>query len=188
FMTERSGSAKKYGIITAGNIIDPNYRKGIHVTLVNTGSETFYVRREIACAQIIFLPFCENIILEEYYEDFEETERGNRRFGSSDMIGMYCIHYTKIIQYIHTQQTMKRGISVLHKQKNNDYNSSFNCIVFVLKYSINSIRNKSLHSQFYSNKNTGNKTTKSKKQNPQIHRKTMKNQNKSYGIGNYFNH
>ncbi|MCP4986652.1 MAG: hypothetical protein GY928_11540, partial [Colwellia sp.] len=25
FMTERSGSAKKYGIITAGNIIDPNY-------------------------------------------------------------------------------------------------------------------------------------------------------------------
>lgn len=76
----RSSLACK-GIITAGGVIDSDYRGGIGVILINTSGCTYTVKSGDRIAQIIFIKV-EQPILEEVNE-LPPTSRNEGGFGST---------------------------------------------------------------------------------------------------------
>ncbi len=78
---DRSGLAAKHGLHTIAGVIDPNYRGEILVAMVNLGSEDYQIKAGDRIAQMLIQKF-EDIELEES-SDLEETNRGEKGFGSS---------------------------------------------------------------------------------------------------------
>lgn len=80
-LKSRSGLSVRNKIEVGAGVIDANYRGEIMVHLYNFGNFPFVVQRGDRIAQLITLPYYSP----EYHliDELEETERGERGFGSS---------------------------------------------------------------------------------------------------------
>ena len=79
---QKSGLARKLGLLTIGNIIDSSYRGECHAIIVNTGNVFFDIKKGQKIAQIIFHR-CYTVDKINYVEELSETDRGNKGFGST---------------------------------------------------------------------------------------------------------
>lgn len=79
---DRSGLALKDGITVLGGVIDSEYRGEIGVILYNTSSKDFVINKYDRIAQMIIQPFI-SVKIKQRIKPFEETNRGERGFGSS---------------------------------------------------------------------------------------------------------
>jgi len=78
----RSGLAVKYGIDVGAGCVDEGYRGEVKVLLRNNGDNLFIVEKDQRIAQLLTIP----VNLEDYEEvdSLDETDRGDKGFGSSD--------------------------------------------------------------------------------------------------------
>ncbi|MCK9293052.1 MAG: dUTP diphosphatase [archaeon] len=79
----RSGLAVKAGINVFAGVVDFNYRGEIKVCLFNSSKVSFEIKKGDRIAQIIPTLIYVDDILE--VEDLDETERGEKGFGSSGL-------------------------------------------------------------------------------------------------------
>lgn len=79
---DRSGLALKDGITVLGGVIDSEYRGEIGVILYNTSSKDFVINKYDRIAQMIIQPFI-SVKIKQRIKPFEETNRGEKGFGSS---------------------------------------------------------------------------------------------------------
>ena len=86
----KSGIATKYGLIYGASVVDANYQGIIHISLINTTDEPVFLPLGMKAVQ--FLPrlidtspveVCTNMSLDEFYKDFEFSNRGEGAFGST---------------------------------------------------------------------------------------------------------
>ena len=86
----KSGIATKYGLVYGASVVDANYQGIIHISLINTTDEQVFLPLGMKAVQ--FLPrlidispveVCNNISLDEFYKDFEFSNRGEGAFGST---------------------------------------------------------------------------------------------------------
>lgn len=86
----KSGVATKQGLVYGAATIDANYQGIIHVSLINTSADT--VKIKLGAKAVQFIPriidtsaveVFDNISYDEFYEDFEFTNRGEGAFGST---------------------------------------------------------------------------------------------------------
>jgi dUTPase len=86
----KSGIATKYGLVFGASTCDANYQGIIHISLINTTNS--HVRIPLGMKAVQFIPrlidtspieVCENITLDEFYKDFEFSNRGDGAFGST---------------------------------------------------------------------------------------------------------
>lgn len=79
----RSGLAAKNGVtvLNTPGTIDSDYRGELKVILVNTSNIPFFVKKGDRIAQLVIAPvvLCDPVEVEE----FDETERGEKGFGST---------------------------------------------------------------------------------------------------------
>lgn len=80
---DRSGFSIKHGIKTLAGVIDSGYRGEIKIGLVNVSPDAYAIKRGDKIAQIL-IQSCEQAELLEV-EDITDTERGDKKFGSSGM-------------------------------------------------------------------------------------------------------
>lgn len=81
----RSGLAIKHGIslLNTPATIDSDYRGEIIVIMVNLGDEAFTVEPGMRICQMMIMPYPKITWLE--VDNLDETERGEKRFGSSGL-------------------------------------------------------------------------------------------------------
>lgn len=86
----KSGIATKYGLVYGAATVDANYQGIIHISLINTTSQVIELPYGMKVIQ--FLPrlidispieVYNNISLEEFYNGFEFSNRGEGAFGST---------------------------------------------------------------------------------------------------------
>ena len=77
----RSSLALRHGIITAGGIIDSDYRGEIKVILINLGKEKFLIENGNRIAQMVVCPVTQ--VKMEEVDELSETSRGAGGFGST---------------------------------------------------------------------------------------------------------
>ncbi len=86
----KSGIASKYGLVYGASVVDANYQGIIHISLINTTDKTIDLPLGMKAVQ--FLPrlidispieVYNNISLDEFYKDFEFSNRGEGAFGST---------------------------------------------------------------------------------------------------------
>lgn len=87
----KSGIATKYGLVYGASTVDANYQGIIHVSLINTTNKI--VELPLGMKAIQFIPRIidtspvavadSGMTLEEFYKDFEFTNRGEGAFGST---------------------------------------------------------------------------------------------------------
>ncbi len=86
----KSGIATKYGLVYGATTVDANYQGIIHISLINTTDKV--VELPLGMKVIQFIPrlidaspieVYDNISFEEFYKDFEFTNRGEGAFGST---------------------------------------------------------------------------------------------------------
>ena len=86
----KSGIATKYGLVYGASVVDANYTGIIHLSLINTTDEQVFLPLGMKVVQ--FLPrlidispieVYNNISLDEFYKDFEFSNRGEGAFGST---------------------------------------------------------------------------------------------------------
>ena len=86
----KSGIATKLGLVYGASTCDPNYQGIIHISLINTTSKT--IELPLGMKAVQFLPrlvdispieVYNNIPLDEFYKDFEFSNRGEGAFGST---------------------------------------------------------------------------------------------------------
>lgn len=88
----KSGIATKHGLVYGASVVDANYQGIIHISLINTTSQVIELPFGMKAVQ--FLPrlidispieVYNNISLDEFYKDFEFSNRGEGAFGSTDV-------------------------------------------------------------------------------------------------------
>lgn len=81
----RSGLAIKHGIslLNTPATIDSDYRGEIIVIMVNLGDETFTVEPGMRICQMMIVPYPK--ITWQEVDNLDDTERGEKRFGSSGL-------------------------------------------------------------------------------------------------------
>ena len=86
FVYSRSGLGGVQGITVAQGVgvIDPDYRGEIKVPLLNTGPESYTVRRGDRIAQLIFQPYFRPAF--QVVEELGNTDRGQGGFGHTGRI------------------------------------------------------------------------------------------------------
>ena len=86
----KSGIATKYGLIFGASTCDANYQGIIHISLINTTSKI--VELPLGMKAVQFIPriidispieVYNNIAFDEFYKDFEFSNRGEGAFGST---------------------------------------------------------------------------------------------------------
>lgn len=86
----KSGIATKLGLVFGASTVDASYQGIIHISLINTTDKT--VELPLGMKVVQFIPriidisnieVYDNIPLEEFYKDFEHTNRGEGAFGST---------------------------------------------------------------------------------------------------------
>ena len=86
----KSGIATKHGLVYGAATVDANYQGIIHVSLINTTNCA--VRLKLGSKAVQFIPrvidtsaveVFDNISFEEFYKDFEFSNRGEGAFGST---------------------------------------------------------------------------------------------------------
>ena len=86
----KSGIATKYGLVFGASTVDSNYQGIIHISLINTTDKT--VELPLGMKVVQFIPriidtsaieVYSDISFEEFYKDFEFSNRGEGAFGST---------------------------------------------------------------------------------------------------------
>lgn len=86
----KSGIATKHGLVYGASVVDANYQGIIHISLINTTGKI--VELPLGMKAVQFLPrvidispvkVYNNISLDEFYEGFEFSNRGEGAFGST---------------------------------------------------------------------------------------------------------
>jgi dUTPase len=86
----KSGIASKYGLVYGASVVDANYQGIIHISLINTTGQI--VELPLGMKAVQFLPrlidispveVYNNISLDEFYKDFEFSNRKEGAFGST---------------------------------------------------------------------------------------------------------
>lgn len=86
----KSGIATKHGLIYGASVVDANYQGIIHISLINTTDKQVFLSLGMKAVQ--FLPrmidispieVYNNMSLDEFYKDFEFSNRGEGAFGST---------------------------------------------------------------------------------------------------------
>lgn len=86
----KSGIATKLGLVFGAGLVDSSYKGIIHVSLINTSDKT--VKLPLGMKATQFVPrfidtsefeVCTGATVEEFYKDFEFTNRGEGAFGST---------------------------------------------------------------------------------------------------------
>ena len=86
----KSGVATKSGLVYGAATVDASYKGIIHISVINTTAET--VTLPLGMKVMQFIPriidtsdveVFDNITVEEFYKDFEFTNRGEGAFGST---------------------------------------------------------------------------------------------------------
>lgn len=86
----KSGIATKHGLVYGASVVDANYQGIIHISLINTTDEPAFLPLGMKAVQ--FLPriidispveVYNNMSLDEFYKDFEFSNRGEGAFGST---------------------------------------------------------------------------------------------------------
>jgi len=81
YVTDKSGLSIKNKVKTMGGVIDSNYRGEIHAGLMNLSDQEYVFEVGDKVAQMI-IQKTEQCIFQEV-DELSETERGEKRFGSS---------------------------------------------------------------------------------------------------------
>lgn len=76
----KSGLNVKHGITSEG-VIDSGYTGSMVVKLYNHGNEDYYVRKGDKISQLVLIPIITPEL--ELVENLEDTERGDKGFGST---------------------------------------------------------------------------------------------------------
>lgn len=86
----KSGIATKHGLVFGASTVDASYQGIIHISLINTTNKA--VELPLGMKVVQFIPriidiseieVYDNISFEEFYKDFEHTNRGEGAFGST---------------------------------------------------------------------------------------------------------
>ena len=86
----KSGIATKHGLVFGASTVDANYQGIIHISLINTTSQVIEIPFGMKVVQFIPrlidvspIEVYNNISFEEFYKDFEFSNRGEGAFGST---------------------------------------------------------------------------------------------------------
>lgn len=86
----KSGVATKLGLVYGAATVDPNYQGIIHISIINTTDEMIDLPLGMKIVQFIPriiditpIEVFDNVTLDEFYKDFEYTNRGEGAFGST---------------------------------------------------------------------------------------------------------
>ena len=82
FVWDKSGLALNYSLKTMAGVLDPGYRGELKIVLMNLGKESYEVKKGQKIAQLIIKKVERPGIVES---DLDETERGQKGFGSSGL-------------------------------------------------------------------------------------------------------
>ena len=86
----KSGIATKHGLVYGASVVDANYQGIIHISLINTTNNVIELPFGMKAVQ--FLPrlidispveVYNNMSIDEFYKDFEFSNRGEGAFGST---------------------------------------------------------------------------------------------------------
>lgn len=85
-----SGIATKLGLVFGASTVDASYQGIIHISLINTTTEPVDIPLGMKVVQFIpriidisEIAVYDNMSLDEFYKDFEHTNRGEGAFGST---------------------------------------------------------------------------------------------------------
>lgn len=86
----KSGIATKYGLVFGASTVDANYQGIIHISLINTTDKAIELPLGMKIVQFIPrlidtspIEVYNNVSFEEFYKDFEFSNRGEGAFGST---------------------------------------------------------------------------------------------------------
>ena len=86
----KSGIATKLGLVFGASTVDASYQGIIHISLINTTTKPVDIPLGMKVVQFIpriidisEIAVYDNMTLEEFYKDFEHTNRGEGAFGST---------------------------------------------------------------------------------------------------------
>lgn len=86
----KSGIATKHGLIFGASTVDASYQGIIHISLINTTNKPIELPLGMKVVQFIpriidisEIKVHENMSFDEFYKDFEHTNRGEGAFGST---------------------------------------------------------------------------------------------------------
>ena len=86
----KSGIATKYGLVFGASTVDANYQGIIHISLINTTDKAVEIPLGMKVVQFIPrlidttpIEVYEDVSFEEFYKDFEFSNRGEGAFGST---------------------------------------------------------------------------------------------------------
>lgn len=82
-LESKSGLNVKYSVVSCGGVIDCGYTGSIAVKLYNLGDKPYMVRKGQKIVQMIIQPYLAPDL--EVVDRLEETERGEKGFGSSGL-------------------------------------------------------------------------------------------------------
>ena len=86
----KSGIATKYGLVFGASTVDSSYKGIIHISLINTTANEVEIPLGMKAVQFIPrlidispIEVYNNVSLDEFYKDFEFSNRGEGAFGST---------------------------------------------------------------------------------------------------------
>ena len=86
----KSGIATKLGLVYGASTVDASYQGIIHISLINTTSKMIEIPLGMKIVQFIprlidisEVSVCDDTTFDEFYRDFEHTNRGEGGFGST---------------------------------------------------------------------------------------------------------
>ena len=86
----KSGIATKFGLVYGASVVDANYQGIIHISLINTTDK--HISLPLGTKAVQFIPrlidispieVFNDMSIDEFYKDFEFTNRGEGAFGST---------------------------------------------------------------------------------------------------------
>lgn len=83
-LKDRSGVASKQGLFVKAGVIDPNYRGEILVLLWNSTRQPIQISIGAKICQMLLMPSFQLTGEIEWVEELDDTDRGEKGFGSSD--------------------------------------------------------------------------------------------------------
>ena len=81
FLKSKSGLYMNHGITSGEGVVDEGYTGSIRVNLVNYSDTPYVVNKGDKISQLVILPILKPEL--EIVDSLEETERGDKGFGSS---------------------------------------------------------------------------------------------------------
>ena len=86
----KSGIASKFGLVYGASVVDANYQGIIHISLINTTSQVIELPFGMKAVQFIPrlidispIEVYNDMSFDEFYKDFEFSNRGEGAFGST---------------------------------------------------------------------------------------------------------